>query len=158
MGEVEEDRRFRSLTLRYVEHHPAYPLKVAFWNTLRLFDLTGPVIAHATARAVGYGARTADVGLYSYYAAGIGAVAGLLAGPPFRGPKAVWVVPLLVVVSTVFLQGETRMRSGVEPFILLLDALAIERILVGRAIAPAWRIMLTTSPPMTPAMSPAEDL
>src|SRR5207302_881706 len=69
MGEIEEDRRFRSLTLHYVEHHPAYPLKVAFWNTLRLFDLTGPVIAHAAARAIGYGALTADVGLYSYYGA-----------------------------------------------------------------------------------------
>ena len=137
MGEVEEDRRFRSLALRYAKHHPAYPLKVAFWNTLRLFDLTGPVVAHAAARAIGYRARTADIGLYSYYAAGILAVAGLVVGRPFRGPKAVWLVPLLVVVSTVFLQGESRMRSGVEPFILLLDAVAIERILVGRATAPS---------------------
>jgi 4-amino-4-deoxy-L-arabinose transferase-like glycosyltransferase len=137
MGEVEEDRRFRSLALHYAGRHPAYPLKVAFWNTLRLFDLTGPAIAHAAAQAIGYGARTADVGLYSYYAAATLAMAGLLVGQPFRGRKAVWLVPLLVVVSTVFFQGESRMRSGVEPFILLLDALAIERILVWRAMAPA---------------------
>jgi hypothetical protein len=36
-------------------------------------------------------------------------------------------MPMLVVASTVFLQGETRMRAGVEPFLVVLAALAVER-------------------------------
>lgn len=41
--------------LRYVRHHPAYPLKVAAYNGLRLLDLGGLSRARFTARTAGIG-------------------------------------------------------------------------------------------------------
>lgn len=65
MGELEEERRLRAAAFQYAHHHPLYPLKVGFWNTLRLFDLTGPSFPHLVASTIGEGPRAADIGLYS---------------------------------------------------------------------------------------------
>jgi hypothetical protein len=125
MGEYEAERRFRAASLRYVRHHPSYPAKVAFWNTVRLFDITGRGFARNAAREIGYTTRVADVGLVTYFVVLLLAMAGAATPVARRVPKVVWLVPLAVVVSTVFLQGETRMRAGVEPFLVLLAAVAL---------------------------------
>lgn len=127
VGEVAIEHRLRSLSLAYIDHHPLYPLWVAGWNTIRLFDLTGPAWARLAAAAIGFGPLLADTALYVYYVVGVAALLGIAFGRPSRVPPAVWLVPVAVVVSTVFLQGETRMRAGVEPFVILLAAMAVER-------------------------------
>ena len=51
MGEYEAERRFRAASFHYMSDHPLYPVKVAFWNTVRLFDLTGRGFARPAARS-----------------------------------------------------------------------------------------------------------
>lgn len=132
VGEVALERRFRSLALDYLRHHPLYPAEVGVWNTLRLFDLTGRAFARLGSAAIGYSHRVSDFSLYAYYVVAALAVAGIAVGSPRRVPPAVWLVPAAVVVSTVFLQGETRMRGGVEPFVILLAAMAVDRAVAQR--------------------------
>jgi 4-amino-4-deoxy-L-arabinose transferase-like glycosyltransferase len=132
VGEVALERRFRTLALDYLRHHPLYPVEVAVWNTIRLFELTGPAFARLAAGAIGYSHRVSDLSVYAYYVVAALAVAGIVVGSPRRVPLGVWLVPVAVVVSTVFLQGETRMRADVDPFLILLAATALDRLVSER--------------------------
>ncbi|HJQ41654.1 MAG TPA: acyltransferase family protein, partial [Jatrophihabitantaceae bacterium] len=126
MGEVEMEQRFRSGALDYVRTHPTYVAEVVAWNTARLFDITGPRTARGNALALGFSRREADLWLYSYYAIAALGIAGLArTRTRARGPRAVWLVPIAVVVSIVPLQSFSRMRAGIEPFIVMLAAVAV---------------------------------
>ena len=129
MNELEMERRFRAEALSYLQHHPAYTAKVAFWNTLRLFDLSDRQISRIGVRDIGYGRQVADVWAYSFYALAGFSLAGAVLARRTATPRAVWLVPVFVVLSIVFLQGFTRLRAGIEPFLVLLAAIALERLL-----------------------------
>jgi hypothetical protein len=42
-----------------------------------------------------------------------------------RAPPALWGCPLVIFLSTVFLEGSTRYRSPADPFIVVLAALGV---------------------------------
>lgn len=132
--------RFREEALEFAGEHPLYPLKVAWLNTLRTLDLYG---GHDRARLVyqeqGFGPRAADSAIYSFYAVGLLALAGALTAAARRVPAFVWAVPVLLLLGAVVGQGVSRYRLPLEPFLVLLAALAVlaagERLLRRRSVA-----------------------
>ena len=78
------------------------------------------------------------------------AIAGATTKRARRTPLFVWLIPLLLYLSVVFLVVETpRYRTGIDPFIVMLAALALRRALPGaadRELPPPDRARYPTSP------------
>jgi len=138
--EVTEEAALRRASLHYIAEHPLYPLRASAWNLLRLFDLTGLSDPRASWAANGYGPGLADldaVGLAGVVVLGlIGVVVlGLIgvstslgrrsrpggkgAWPSRPGTWPVWLAPLLLAAVTVPVLGESRLRAGIDPFLIL---------------------------------------
>jgi hypothetical protein len=145
----EVDSAFRHAAFRFVAAHPTY-LATVFWhNTLRLLDLAGLGFARSTYATVDVPGGAAVVGVITFYVVGLLALAGALLRAARRPPAALWLIPLFLVLSTVFIIEQTpRFRTPIEPFILLLAALALERL-----VATATGKIRQTRRPSTPAVS-----
>lgn len=126
------DARLGSDARRFAVSDPAYVAKVVWWNSLRLLDLTGT-------KRVRFGASTVDVpggiavaGAALFHVLGVLALAGALLPAARRVPRPIWLVPLLMWLSTVVVESETpRFRAGVEPFVIVLAALALSEATRG---------------------------
>lgn len=125
LQEVELSHKLRSGGLRYLKHNPTYFFEVVFWNSFRLFDLSGPSYARLVGQFIGYDSWLTDAALFSYYVVGLLAVAGAFTARARRVPLAVYLCPLLLIASTVVVLGTSRYRAPIEPFIVLLASLAI---------------------------------
>jgi len=135
--EVTEEAALRRASLHYIAGHPLYPLRASGWNWLRLFDLTGLSDPRASWAANGYGPGLADldamglavvvalilIGALSFLrrrsrrGAAAGAGAGAWPSRPGSGP--VWLAPFLIAAVTVPVLGESRLRVGIDPFLIL---------------------------------------
>jgi 4-amino-4-deoxy-L-arabinose transferase-like glycosyltransferase len=137
----------RAAALRYASDHPAYVAEVGFWNTARMLDLDGRRRWRATAATISIEHRWADNGVLCFWAFAILALAGAATARARRAPRFLWAVPGLLFVSVVFLAVETpRYRTAIDPFIVLLAALAVTALggrwrrgpaRPGRGVAPA---------------------
>jgi hypothetical protein len=120
------ERRLRSAALRYIDDHPLYPLKVGYWNTVRMLDLAGRRRSRATAATIGVEHRWADAGVICFWAFAALALAGAATRLARQAPAWLWVMPAALFVSVVFLAVETpRYRTAIDPFIVLLAAAAL---------------------------------
>ena len=137
--EVEEEAALRAAALHYIRTHPAYPLRAAGWNLLRLFDLTGLSDPRASWGANGFSPGVGELDAFALLAlAALGAVASarLLLHraklpPPAPAPPAperagggrpwaLWLAPVLLALVTIPVLGESRLRVGIDPFLILL--------------------------------------
>ena len=138
--EVQEEAALRAASLHYIRTHPTYPFRVAGWNLLRLFDLRGRSVVRASWGANGYPPAAADLDLY-----GLGLLAALAVGGAViprlragrrrgvsgrvvtltRGAWAVGLAPVLLILVTIPVLGESRLRVGVDPFLVLGAALLL---------------------------------
>lgn len=156
--EVEEEAALRKASLHYISAHPLYPLRVAGWNLLRLFDLTGLSDPRGSWGANGYTARSADLDAYGLAGIGFLLVVGTIAwlvrrsrrGPAGRpdsdrslvgdlhagGRWPVGLAPVLVVLVTIPVLGESRLRVGVDPFLVLGAAWAVLQLAPRRLRLP----------------------
>ncbi|MEA2248482.1 MAG: hypothetical protein QOH46_3011, partial [Solirubrobacteraceae bacterium] len=120
------ERRLRARSIRYAREHPGYVAQVAMWTTLRGLDLTGLRWSRHTAATVSIDRRWADAGVYCFWLFALLALGGAFTRLARRPPGFVWAFPLLMYLSVVFLVIETpRYRTPIDPFIVLLAALAI---------------------------------
>ncbi|MGI8920868.1 MAG: ArnT family glycosyltransferase [Solirubrobacteraceae bacterium] len=129
--------RLTSLALRYVRHHPLYPLKVAFYNGVRLLDLGGLHRAEFTAISAGVTSPgVADAGVVCFWIVALLALAGLAMRRVRRSlPGFLWLAAALVLASILFVNTETpRFRVPLDPFFILIAAGALAAIAerVGR--------------------------
>ena len=60
------EKRLRAVALRFIEDHPAYVPKVAWWNTRRALDLAGLTWARHTASTISIGPGWAVAGVVSF--------------------------------------------------------------------------------------------
>jgi 4-amino-4-deoxy-L-arabinose transferase-like glycosyltransferase len=132
-SEVELGSKLESQALNYIGAHPLSPLKVAYHNTLRLFEFAGSYAWHASALAVGMHVADARVGVVSFWVMCLLAIAGLFTTAFRRSPRWMWAIPVLFALSVVFVNVETpRFREPIDPFFVLLAscavATAIERL------------------------------
>jgi len=145
LPEVAVDDHLRADALRFAAEHPAYVPKVLGWNTLRLLDLTGSGRVRFGAATIGVPGGAAVVGSYLFHILLALALAGALLPAARRSPGALWLAPLLIYLSAAIVTSETpRFRAGLEPFVVLLAALAVEAI-AARITGP--RTGMLTAPP-----------
>jgi 4-amino-4-deoxy-L-arabinose transferase-like glycosyltransferase len=132
------DQRLRAASWRYIGDHPLYVAEVGFWNTARMLDLAGRRRWRATAATISIETGWADAGVLCFWAFALLAAAGAATAAARRVPRFVWAVPALMFLSVVFLAVETpRYRTALDPFIVLLAAVAVTsalgaRIRIGR--------------------------
>ena len=124
--------------------------KVALWTTLRMFELGGLDWSRHTASTISVSGGWANAGVVCFWVFALLAIAGATTRLARRTPLFVWLIPLLLYLSVVFLVVETpRYRTGIDPFIVMLAALALRRALPGaadREPPPPDRARYPTSP------------
>ena len=128
--EVELDRTLRELAVDYARDHPGYVIELAGLNLLRMFklashesftyywnlerDLTAPrrVLDSIGLAAVVLLVLLAFVGRRSRRSLG-------------DAPWWLWLFPALLLASTVFLFGNPRYRAQIDPFLVVVAAVAL---------------------------------
>ena len=117
-----------SLALGYMGRHPLYVAKVAWYNTLRFFDLTGMARVRFTSTLAGVNSpAAAEAGaVCSWIVAALAAVGVARRRVRQAVPLSVSLVPLLTFASIVAVNMETpRFRLPLDPFLLVLAAAAV---------------------------------
>ena len=138
------EKQLRTASLDFIKEHPAYVGTVAFWTTRRMLDLAGMDWSIHTAATISATRGPAIAGVICFWVFALLAVVGRVLRP--RDAAVAVGVPLLMYLSVVFLVVETpRYRTAIDPFIVLLAALALAR--VGRCPTARRR----AAPPATPA-------
>jgi 4-amino-4-deoxy-L-arabinose transferase-like glycosyltransferase len=127
------ERQLREASLDFIEAHPAYVVTVAYWTTRRMLDLAGMDWSIHTAATVSATRGWGIAGVYCFWAFALLAIAGATTSRARAAPLWLWAVPALMYLSVVFLVVETpRYRTAIDPFIVLLAALALTRVRSGR--------------------------
>jgi MYXO-CTERM domain-containing protein len=136
VSEAQLDKELRAVSRRYIADHPAYVAKVAYWDTLRMLDLAGIHWSRHTASTISVTPAWSDAGVICFWVFALLAIAGAFTLRARRLPLYVVAFPVLLYLSVVFMVFETpRYRTGIDPFIILLAALA----LIGASDAVASR-------------------
>ncbi|HET8976574.1 MAG TPA: glycosyltransferase family 39 protein [Solirubrobacteraceae bacterium] len=124
--------------LDYITAHPLAPIAASADNTLRMFELEGTFAWHASTAALNIHEPWATIGVYSFYALCLMAIAGMFTRRARRAPWWLWLMPILWWISIVPINVETpRFREPIDPFLILLAAAAVaaavDRLRLGRA-------------------------
>jgi 4-amino-4-deoxy-L-arabinose transferase-like glycosyltransferase len=125
--EDELEREFRSEALGYIADHPLYPGRVVYWSTVRMLNLADPEVEKFSAREASVGTTYAKFNRWSTWLLVAVAVAGAFTAAARAAPRWLWLTPVLLWLSIAIVIGATRYRTPVDPFLILLAALAIVR-------------------------------
>ncbi len=122
LNEAQLADRLNSMAVDYLTAHPTYLGKVVFWNTARLFGLTGTRFELSIAGSEAYPRYLVSLSVYSFWVLGLLALLGILTGAARRTPLAFWACPVVIFLSCVFIIGSTRYRAPADPFLIMLAA------------------------------------
>ncbi len=126
MTEADRDGRLTTLALDYATRHPTYVAEVVGYNAVRMFELAGRRRSRFTAATIGIDAAMADAAVVGFWLVAVLAVVGCCCAAARRAPRWLWACPALVLAATLPMTMETpRFRAEVDPFILLLAAVAL---------------------------------
>jgi 4-amino-4-deoxy-L-arabinose transferase-like glycosyltransferase len=127
------EKQLRSASIDFIKAHPAYVLTVAYWTTRRMLDLAGMNWSIHTAATISATRGWAIAGVICFWIFALLAMLGATTRRARAAPAWLWAVPLLMYLGVVFLVVETpRYRMAIDPFIVLLAALALTRLRTGR--------------------------
>ena len=129
LEESELARILRDRGLDYAKEHPAYDVKVVVKSTLGLFDLNGLDLTKAAGKSLGYGPGLSVFQAVSFWVVALLAIGGAFTRAARRVPLWFWATPVVFTVATVIVLGHWRYRAPLEPFFVLLAALAINSVL-----------------------------
>lgn len=121
LGEKELADELQHRARQYATDHPTYLAKIVFWNSLRLFDLTGFDFGRVVGDSLGYSARVSDLAVLGWYLVAPFALAGAWLAR-HRLPWELWLVPAAIWGTTVLALGTFRYRAPIEPFVLVFAA------------------------------------
>jgi 4-amino-4-deoxy-L-arabinose transferase-like glycosyltransferase len=126
LNEAQLSDRLASSALSYLGDHPLYVLRVAYWSLARMLNLTGARFEREQAYSEAYPPTLAVISVYAFWLLGLLAIAGVITERGARrAPFAFWLCPILVVLPSIFLLGDTRYRSPAESFIVILGAIGL---------------------------------
>jgi 4-amino-4-deoxy-L-arabinose transferase-like glycosyltransferase len=138
--EIVMERHLNRAGRDFIDRHPGYLATVAYWNTRRLLDLASLRWSRHTASTISVGPGWADAGVLTFWIFATLALLGATHRAARRVPGFVWLLPLAMYLSVVFLAAETpRYRAPLDPFIVLLAAIAVTRLSASVAIASGER-------------------
>jgi 4-amino-4-deoxy-L-arabinose transferase-like glycosyltransferase len=134
--EVVMERRLSRAGREFIGRDPTYVATVGYWNTRRLFDVASWRWSRHTASTISVGPGWADAGVVSFWIVAALALAGATRRAARRVPWFVWTMPLVMYLSVIFLAAETpRYRAPLDPFIILLAAIAVTQRRVAASTA-----------------------
>jgi 4-amino-4-deoxy-L-arabinose transferase-like glycosyltransferase len=122
LNEAQVDRRLRSESRDFIRAHPEYVAQTGFRNTLRLLGLRDLAFEELAARYYGMSPALTKASIYSFYALALLALAGLSHPSVRRTPVFVWLTPVVMILTTVFIAAGIRYRVPADPFIICLAA------------------------------------
>jgi 4-amino-4-deoxy-L-arabinose transferase-like glycosyltransferase len=126
------EKQLRSASIDFIKAHPAYVLTVAYWTTRRMLDLAGMDWSIHTAATISATRGWAIAGVICFWIFALLAIFGATTRRARAAPLWLWAVPFLMYLGVVFLVVETpRYRMAIDPFIVLLAALALTRARTG---------------------------
>jgi hypothetical protein len=109
---------------------------VGGWNLGRLSGLAGRDWWQVSGRTLSLPGWTADVSGVVFLVFLVLAAVGAFTAAARVPPRWFWLMPVLMLLSVLFVVGETRFRAPTDPFVVLLSALAVARLVpAGR-----WRL------------------
>ena len=112
--------------LDYIKAHPLAPIEASFDNTLRMLELEGTFAWRASTSALNIRDPWPAIGVYSFYALCLLAIAGLFTRAVRRAPWWLWLMPVLWWLTIVPINVETpRFREPIDPFLILLAGCAL---------------------------------
>jgi hypothetical protein len=118
------DEHLTAAAIDDITRHPFYVLKVGYWNAIRLFHLGELDFAVANLRDTGIPRIPAWFEIGGLYPLALLALGGLLTRRARRAPLWLWLVPVCLL-PTLFITGFIRFRSPIDPFLVMLAALAV---------------------------------
>ena len=125
-GEAQTDGLLQSAALHYLSVHPAYLAEVAFQNSRRLFDLVPSSEVRAdTTSEYGYPSGWGIAEMASGLVLLALSLVALAFPTPRRLPIGFLAAPVLLWWSTAVLQAVPRFRAVIDPFLLVLAAMAL---------------------------------
>ncbi|HTX30876.1 MAG TPA: glycosyltransferase family 39 protein [Solirubrobacteraceae bacterium] len=110
-----------------IASHPAYVLKVAYWNAIRMFDVAEIRLARNNLANTDIPLAPALALMNSAPLLEVLALGGLLIRAARRVPRWFWLVPLSLL-TTLFVSGFIRFRAPIDPFLVMLAALFLTDI------------------------------
>lgn len=129
LTEPELSDRLQTQAFNYISAHPVSPLEVLYHNSRRMLELEGASAWKISASSLDIPIPTARIGVFSFWILCLVAFAGAFTRLARRGPWWLWSAPVLLWLSSAFVNGETpRFREVVDPFLLLLAACAVAAV------------------------------
>lgn len=134
------DATLRSKATAFALADPFYVAEVSAWNLLRMFEVAGGSVAEldgedVTFRGIGSADPLAErIGIGIAVALAVVGIAaiwhrrrhpGRAARPIPTGPLFLWLVPILLTLVSVPINGLPRQRTPIDPFILILAAIGV---------------------------------
>jgi 4-amino-4-deoxy-L-arabinose transferase-like glycosyltransferase len=146
LEEPEVDSKLRNAARQFAWQHPAYVGEVFGWNLLRLFEIEGGSVVDSDGSVLDQrGIGSADplserIGLGIAGALALLGIVALIRSQRDdapgrrlpRGPLFYWLIPVLTILVTAFLNGLPRDRLPADPFLLTLAAIGL--IWIGRGL------------------------
>lgn len=129
LNELTLSDQLRRDGLSFIQNHPLAVPAAMLWNSYRMLELGGPAERNLAGAELGYGQRLALVAAIAFWVILALAAAGLALGGWRRVPKSLLLIPAGLWLVTVPFLGNARLRVPVEPFAVLLGAIAIEAAL-----------------------------
>ncbi len=144
LTELQLSQRLEDQAFDYIGNHPASPLAVLYHNTRRMFELAGSRAWKISASSIDLPIPTARIGVLSFWILCLVAAAGAFTRAVRRGPKWLWLAPLLLWLSVALVNAETpRFREVIDPFLILLAACAVAA--AARAVGDRLRLYTASS-------------
>jgi 4-amino-4-deoxy-L-arabinose transferase-like glycosyltransferase len=126
-NEASVSAHLTSEALSYIRAHPVSVFKTLYWNTVRMLDLT-PSAERFFAPYEVYPTWLAMLSVYEFWALLPLCVAGAFCRSTRAVPRAFWGIPLTLYLTGVLVLGLTRGRSPLDPFLLILAAIALHGV------------------------------
>lgn len=135
VSEATRNSHLISAVIHYLGQHPTYVAQAVFWNTMRLLDFQGLFVARRSAHAdTDASAGFANLGVFTFWVVGLFALLGVLSATARAVPKVLWSVPLVIWASEApITTGTPRFRAALDPFVILLAALAVQAAIAAWA-------------------------
>lgn len=125
LDEVPRQRALTRRAISYAAGHPGYIPEVILRNTMRMLNLEGADWWRERGNSTGMPGWAADAGAYGFWAFALLALLGALTAGARRAPPGLWMTPVLLFGVVVIAGSQIRYRAPVEPFLVLLAALAV---------------------------------
>lgn len=125
--EIPVDHMLEGRALDYIEAHPSYPLEVAAWNTIRMFDLRGFRDELFVAPSLPFDPRLVETAIVTFYVVALAGAVGFCFQEVRSVPWPVWLFPFLSTLATVLVLGILEYRAIIEPYFLMPASVTLVR-------------------------------